>query len=234
MYQKFFAEFIGTCVLVLMGCGSAVIAGKMAQAGAPAGIGILGIAIAFGIAVLIMSYTIGPISGCHINPAVTVSMLVAGKIKILDSITYIFAQFSGATAGAIILYLLVMGEPAGMSGEWGLGANGWGAGYLGEYSTLAAFTGEVVFSFLFLFVIHAVTSTKDNSNMAGVVIGLSLVLIHLVSIPITGTSVNPARSFGPAILDGGKALRQLWLFMIAPVAGGVLAALYWKMVFEKR
>ena len=230
--KKQLAEFIGTFSLVLFGCGTAVIAGT-AESG-PAGVGLLGIAFAFGLAVVVMAYAIGPITGCHINPAITVSMLVAGKIKTGDALGYLVAQFLGAIAGAGVLYLLQKGMPGFQIQEWALGSNGWGEGYGGAYSTSSAFISETVFTFLFLFVIFAVTSKLGNSNMAGLAIGLTLVLIHLVSIRITGTSVNPARSLGPAIFAGGKALSQLWLFFAAPLLGGIIAALAWKALFEEK
>ncbi len=235
--KKYLAEFIGTFSLVLFGCGAAVVAGKtipITVADAPTGIGLLGISLAFGFAVVVMAYAIGPISGCHINPAITIAMLVAKKMTIADAIGYIIAQMIGATVAAAALMAIQKGAPGFSMGEWALGSNGWGPGYLGNYTTTAAFITEALLTFLFLFVIFATTSKLGNSNMAGLAIGLTLVLIHLVAIPITGTSVNPARSFGPAILAGGKALQQLWLFMIAPVVGAVLAALVWRGVFETK
>lgn len=233
--KKYLAEFIGTFSLVLFGCGAAVVAGKsipITVADAPAGIGLLGIALAFGFAVVVMCYAIGPISGCHINPAITIAMLVAKKISFTDTIGYIIAQLAGATLAALVLLEIQKGAPGFAMGEWALGSNGWGPGYLGSYTTVAAFITETLLTFLFLFVIFATTSKLGNSNMAGLAIGLTLVLIHLVAIPITGTSVNPARSFGPAILAGGKALGQLWLFIIAPILGGIIAALVWRGLFE--
>jgi aquaporin Z len=215
--KKLFAEFIGTFSLVLFGCGAAVVAGV--SSGGPDGIGLLGISLAFGLAVVVMAYAIGPISGCHINPAITVSMLVAGKIKAGDAMGYIIAQVAGATAAAGVLYLIQKGMPDFVFGEYALGSNGWGAGYGGGYSTTSAFITEA--------------SKQGNSTMAGLAIGLTLVLIHLVAIPITGTSVNPARSFGPAIFAGGEALKQIWLFIAAPLAGGILAAVTWKWLFDK-
>lgn len=236
--KKYLAELIGTFALVLFGCGAAVVDGKTIPAtvlpDAPLGVGILGIAFAFGLTVVVMAYAIGPISGCHINPAITIAMLVAGKLSGKDALGYIVAQLIGATIGSAVLYAFIQGSP-GFSGvpEYGLGANGWGPGYLGGYSTMSAFLTEAILTFLFLFVIFATTSRFGNSTMAGLAIGLTLVLIHLVAIPITGTSVNPARSFGPAIFAGGKALGQLWLFIVAPVIGGILAALVWMNVFDK-
>src|SRR6201996_2526281 len=237
--KKYLAELIGTFALVLFGCGAAVVDGKTIPAAvlpdAPLGIGMLGIALAFGLAVVAMAYAIGPISGCHINPAITIAMLVAGKISGKDTVGYIVAQLIGATIASSILYALLKGSPGFTAvPEWGLGANGWGPGYLGGYSTASAFLAEAVLTFLFLFVIFGTSSRFGNSSMAGLAIGLTLVLIHLVAIPITGTSVNPARSFGPAVFAGGKALQQLWLFLIAPVVGGIAAALVWHGIFEPK
>ena len=229
--KKLGAEFIGTFSLVLFGCGSAVIAGT-SRVG-PGGIGLLGISIAFGFAVVAMAYAIGGISGCHINPAVTIGVLTAGKMTVRDAIGYIIAQCLGAILGAAVLYLIAVGRPGFTMPEWGLGANGWGEGYLGNYNTLSAFVIEVVMTFLFIFVILATTSRFGNSAMAGLAIGVTLMLIHLVTIPVTGTSVNPARSLGPALLTGGRALAQLWLFVVAPIGGAVIAAMAWKLGFEK-
>ena len=225
--KKYLAELIGTMALVLFGCGAAVISGGNVDGG-PAGLGLLGISLAFGFAVVAMAYTIGGISGCHINPAITIAMLIAGKISTQDAVGYIVAQLIGATVGAAILGIIASGHPNSF------GANGWGEGYLGNYSTTAAFVTEAVLTFLFLYVIFNVTSKHGNSNMAGLAIGITLVLIHLVAIPITGTSVNPARSFGPAIFAGGKALSQLWLFIAAPIVGAVAAAIVWKLTGEDK
>jgi aquaporin Z len=229
--KKYFAELIGTFSLVFLGCGAAVISGIMAAG--PNGIGVLGIAIAFGFSVVAMAYAIGGISGCHINPAVTIGVLVAGKIEFKDAIGYIVAQCIGAILGSAVLYLILAGKPDFVMQEWGLGANGWGPGYLKEYNVVSAFLIEAVMTFLFLFVILATTSKYGNGAMAGLAIGVTLMLIHLVAIPVTGTSVNPARSLGPALFAGGKALMQLWLFIVAPIIGAVIAALVWKMGFEK-
>jgi aquaporin Z len=229
--KKYAAEFIGTFSLVLFGCGSAVIAAISATG--PMGIGLLGIAIAFGFAVVAMAYAIGGISGCHINPAVTIGVLTAGKMTGKDAIGYIIAQCLGAILGAAVLYLIAVGRPGFIMPEWGLGANGWGEGYLGNYNTLSAFVIEAVMTFLFIFVILGTTSKFGNSAMAGLAIGVTLMLIHLVTIPVTGTSVNPARSLGPALFSGGKALAQLWLFIVAPIIGAIIAALVWKLGFDK-
>jgi aquaporin Z len=180
-----------------------------------------------------MAYAIGGISGCHINPAVTIGVLTAGKMTVKDAIGYIIAQCLGAILGAAVLYLIVSGRPGFTMPEWGLGSNGWGDGYLGNYNILSAFVIEGVMTFLFIFVILGTTSKFGNSAMAGLAIGVTLMLIHLVTIPVTGTSVNPARSLGPALFAGGKALAQLWLFFVAPIAGAVIAALVWKFGFDK-
>ncbi|MBN1198574.1 MAG: aquaporin Z [Bacteroidales bacterium] len=229
--KKYAAEFIGTFSLVFFGCGSAVIAGVSASG--PSGIGLLGVSIAFGFALVVMAYTIGGISGCHINPAVTIGFLTAGKMETKEAVWYIIAQFLGGILGSAVLYLIMIGRPGFVMGEWALGANGWGPGYLGEYDTLSALVIEVIMTFIFIFVILGTTSKFGNGIMAGLAIGASLMLIHLVAIPVTGTSVNPARSLGPALFAGGKALVQLWLFFVAPVAGAILAALAWKFGFEK-
>ena len=230
--KKFVAEFIGTFSLVLFGCGSAVIAGNAAVG--PAGIGLLGISVAFGFAVVAMAYAIGGISGCHINPAVTIGVLTAGKMETKEAISYIVAQILGAISGAGVLYLIASGKPGFVMPEWGLGANGWGEGYLGGYNTASAFLIETVMTFLFVFVILGTTSKFGNGAMAGLAIGVTLMLIHLVAIPVTGTSVNPARSIGPALFSGGKAIAQLWLFIVAPILGAILGAFVWKFVFEKK
>jgi aquaporin Z len=229
--KKYIAELIGTFSLVLFGCGSAVIAG-ISQTG-PSGIGLLGIAIAFGFAVVAMAYAIGGISGCHVNPAVTIGVLTAGKMSVKDAVGYIISQCIGAILGAFVLYLILKGKPGWQPGEWAYGSNGWGEGYLGAYNTASAFLIETVMTFLFIFVILGTTSRFGNGVMAGLAIGVTLMLIHLVTIPVTGTSVNPARSLGPALFAGGKALEQLWLFIVAPIIGAIIAALVWKFGFDK-
>jgi aquaporin Z len=228
--SKYIAELIGTMVLVLMGCGSAVIAG----ADGTTGVGLLGISFAFGLSVVSMAYAIGPISGCHINPAISVAMTVAGKLPSKDLIGYVVAQVIGAILGAGILYVIVSNHPGFEMKPWALGSNGFGTGYLGEYNLLAAFLAETIFTFIFLLVIFGSThGLNPNGGFAGLAIGLSLVLIHIVGIKVTGVSVNPARSIGPAIFAGGEALAQVWLFIVAPILGGVIAAVVWKSVFER-
>lgn len=230
---KFVSELIGTFGLVLFGCGAAAVAGMDTAAGL-SGLGLLGISIAFGLSVVVFAYAIGGISGCHINPAVTIGMLVKGNISLKDSVYYIVAQLLGALLGAFVLQQILSGQIAGFNpGEWAYGSNGWGEGYQNGYNTTAAFLTEAVLTFLFLFVIFGATSKWGNGGMAGLAIGLTLVLIHLVAIPVTGTSVNPARSFGPALLAGGVALNQLWLFIVAPLVGATVAAGLWKVLDQK-
>ena len=220
--RKYAAELLGTFVLVLMGVGSAVFAGPS--------IGLMGVSFAFGLSLLVMVYAIGGVSGCHINPAVTISMLVAGKIKAKDAIMYIVFQCVGGVLGAAAVYAIALGNPNfSPSGNF-LAANGYAEGSPFGYSLISCFVAEILFTFLFLLVIHGSTSEKAPKGFAGLSIGLSLVLIHLVSIPVTNTSVNPARSLGPAVFVGGDALVQLWMFWVAPIIGGVLAALVWQFI----
>ena len=223
--KKYIAELIGTFALVLIGCGSAVIAGKY--------VGFLGIAFAFGLTLLAMVYAIGKISGCHVNPAVSIAMLVAGKMKGKDAIFYIIAQCVGAIIAAAILMAIATGQPGYTVAAGGLGQNGYGAQSPAGYSMLACLVAEIVLTALFLFVIFGSTSRKAPEGFAGLSIGMSLVLIHIVGIPITGTSVNPARSLGPAVFVGGAALSQLWLFWVAPIVGAIIAAVIWKYAFDK-
>ncbi|MGN0021050.1 MAG: MIP family channel protein [Sphingobacterium hotanense] len=231
--SKFIAELIGTFGLVLFGCGAAAIAGgdTLTQT---SGLGLLGISLAFGFSVVVFAYAIGGISGCHINPAVTIGVLVSGRISFKDAIVYIIAQLIGALIGAFVLKTVLSGQLAGFSaGEWAFGSNGWGKGYQNEYNMTAAFITETVLTAVFLFVILATTSKVGNGTMAGLAIGFTLVLIHLFAIPITGTSVNPARSFGPAVLAGGQALSQLWLFFAAPILGAIIGAILWKVTYTE-
>jgi aquaporin Z len=220
------AEFIGTFALVFFGCGAVVIAGMGTGATA---IDVLGIAFAFGLAIVAMAYGIGPISGCHVNPAVSFGIFVAGRMTMSDLISYAIAQILGAIAGAIVLYIILSGKSAGWTG--GLGQNGWGAGYLGQYNLLSALIFEIVATFLFLVCILGVTQRDSPTQLAGLAIGLTLVAIHIVGINVTGVSVNPARSLGPAIVGMGTnpgALGQVWLFIIAPLIGAGIAGFLFK------
>lgn len=224
--KKSVAEFIGTFALVFFGCGAAVIAGMGTGA---TSIDILGIAAAFGLSIVAMAYGIGMISGCHLNPAVSFGVLMAGRMTIGEFIQYVIAQVLGAIAAALVLYIILSGKAAGWSG--GLGQNGWGAGNFGEYNLLSALVFEVVATFLFLVCILGVTQKGAPSQFAGLAIGLTLVAIHLVGINITGTSVNPARSIGPALVGAATnpaALGQLWLFIVAPLIGAAAAGLLFK------
>jgi aquaporin Z len=220
------AEFIGTFALVFFGCGAAVIAG---MGTGPTAIDVLGIAFAFGLAIVAMAYGIGPISGCHVNPAVSFGVLVAGRMTMSDFISYVIAQVLGALAGAIVLYIILSGKSAGWTGA--LGQNGWGPGYNGEYNLLSAFIFEVVATFLFLVCILGVTQKGSPTQFAGLAIGLTLVAIHIGGINVSGVSVNPARSLGPAIVGMGAkpaALGQVWLFIIAPLIGAGIAGFLFK------
>ncbi len=211
---KFVAEFVGTLTLVLFGCGAAVLGGEH--------VGQLGIALAFGFAIVAMAYGIGPVSGCHVNPAVSLAVFVAGRMEAKEMVLYWVAQLLGALAGATILAVLAGGTALG------LGQNGWGPGYLGEYSLQAALVFEIVMTALFVIVILGSTGPKANAAFAGLAIGITLAVIHIVGIQVTGVSVNPARSFGPAVLVGGPALEQLWLFFVAPAIGAILGALLFR------
>jgi len=219
--KRYLAELIGTMVLVLMGCGSAVIAGYYN--------GNLGVAFAFGIAVLAMVYAIGGISGCHINPAISISMWVANKISAKDTVFYVVFQCVGAIIGAGILYAIAVGTPSFNLSSTGLGQNGYGSVSPGGYSLPSILIAEIVFTFIFVLVFLGSTHERVPKGFAGLSIGLSFVLIYLVALPIDGASVNPARSLGPAIFVGGTALTQLWLFWVAPIIGGIVAALVWRV-----
>ncbi|MBO9580576.1 MAG: aquaporin Z [Sphingobium sp.] len=223
MLQKLGAEFIGTAWLVLGGCGSAVLAAAFPQLG----IGFVGVALAFGLTVVTMAYAIGHVSGCHLNPAVSVGLWAGGRFPIGDLPGYIIAQVLGGITGAGILYAIASGH-VGFDLGGGFASNGYAEHSPGGYSLAAAFICEVVMTFAFLFVIMGATHGNAPRGFAPLAIGLCLTLIHLISIPVTNTSVNPARSTGPAILVGGWALQQLWLFWLAPLVGGALGGLTYR------
>lgn len=212
------AEFLGTFWLVLGGCGSAVLAAAIANVG----IGYVGVSLAFGLTVLTMAYAIGHISGCHLNPAVTIGLWTGKRFPVSDVIPYIVAQVVGAIAGAGVLYLIASGA-TGFTTSTGFAANGYGANSPGGYTLTAAITAEVVLTFMFLIVILGSTDKRAPKGLAPIAIGFCLTLIHLISIPVTNTSVNPARSTGPAIFVGGWAIKQLWLFWVAPIVGAAIA-----------
>jgi aquaporin Z len=218
--KKYVAELIGTFILVFSACGSAIFANNA--------IGNLGISFAFGLSLLVLIYTIGSISGCHINPAVSISMLVTGKLSVKDTVLYVLFQCVGAIIGAGVLYGIASGIPTYDINRHGLAQNSYA---INSNSLLAvAFVAEVVCTFIFILVIHGATSKKAPKGFAGIAIGLALTLVHLFLIPITNASVNPARSLGPALFVGGLALEQLWLFWVAPIIGGLLAAVVWKII----
>lgn len=215
MVKRFSAELVGTMVLVLFGCGAAVLG--------PAPFDQLAVSLAFGFAIVAMAYGIGPVSGCHVNPAVSLAAFVAGRMSAKDMLVYWAAQFIGALIGAFLLSLIAK------TGMANLGQNGWGPGYLGEYGMHAALIFEVVMTAIFVVVILGVSGDKGHGPFAGVAIGITLAVIHIVGIQVTGVSVNPARSFGPAVLAGGTAISQLWLFIVAPAVGAVLGALLFRL-----
>jgi len=216
MIKKFAAELIGTAVLVFFGCGAAVLAGFDV-------VGQLGIALAFGFAIIAMAYGIGPVSGCHVNPAVSLGVFAAGRMSAKDMVIYWIAQFIGAVIGAMILGAMAK------TGFTQLGQNGFDAGSPGGYSLHAALIFEIVATAIFVIAILGVTGAKGHGAFAGVSIGITLAAIHIVGIQVTGVSVNPARSFGPAILAGGQALSQLWVFIVAPLVGAVLGGLLFRL-----
>lgn len=224
--NKLIAEFIGTFTLVLFGCGAATIAGLATGVTA---IDVLGISFAFGLAIVAMAYGIGPVSGCHVNPAVSFGVFIAGRMSGAEFVGYVIAQILGALAGAAMLYLIMSGKASGWTG--GLGQNGWGTGYLGEYNMVSALVFEAIATFLFLVCILGVTQEGAPTHMAGIATGLTLVVIHIVGINVTGVSVNPARSIGPAIVGmetNANAVSQLWLFIVAPLIGAGVAGVMFR------
>ena len=226
--RRLAAEFIGTFWLVLGGCGSAVLAAAFPQLG----IGFAGVALAFGLTLLTMVYTIGGISGCHINPAVTVGLWAGNRFKGSDVIPYIIMQVIGGIVAAAVLYVIASGK-AGFSLSGGFASNGYGEHSPGGYPLSSALVCELVMTFMFLLVILGSTDKRAPAGFAGISIGLVLTLIHLISIPVTNTSVNPARSTGPAIFVGGWALSQLWLFWVAPIIGALVAGVFYRWLFAE-
>ncbi|WP_298439633.1 aquaporin Z [uncultured Ferrimonas sp.] len=223
MTNKFAAEFIGTLWLVLGGCGSAVLAAAFPDVG----IGLLGVSLAFGLTVLTMAFAIGHISGCHLNPAVSLGLWSGGRFSSAELLPYILAQVLGGISGAGLLYIIASGQ-VGFDASAGFAANGYGEHSPGGYSMMAALVAEVVMTFMFLIIILGATDKRAPAGLAPVAIGLGLTLIHLISIPITNTSVNPARSTGVALFQGDWAINQLWLFWLAPIAGAILAGVAYR------
>lgn len=227
MTKRLLAEFLGTFLLVFGGCGSAVLAAAFPEVG----IGLLGVSLAFGLTVLTMAYAVGGISGGHFNPAVSVGLLVAGRFEAKDLLSYVVAQLLGAVAAAAVLYLIVSGK-SDFTSVGGFASNGYGAASPGGYSLVSALAIEIVLTFFFLIIILGATSGRVPAGFAPIAIGLALTLIHLVSIPVTNTSVNPARSTGVALFAEGPALAQLWLFWVAPIVGAAIAGAVYRSMFE--
>ncbi len=227
-FRKYIAEFIGTAVLVVGGCGTAVSINTITSQHAPipTAATIIMISLAFGLSIVAMAYSIGNVSGCHINPAVSLGVLINGGMSVKDFCGYVIAQLLGATAGAAGLFLTFGGKS--------LGANGYGAASALHVGFKGAFVVEVILTFIFVLTILGVTSKTENGKIAGLVIGLTLVFVHLIGIPFTGTSVNPARSFGPAIFQGGDALAQLWVFIVAPLVGAAIAAIVHRFILNAK
>jgi aquaporin Z len=224
------AEFLGTFWLVLGGCGSAVIAAAFPQVG----IGLLGVSLAFGLTVLTMAYAIGHVSGCHLNPAVSVGLVAGGRFPAGELLPYVIAQVAGAIVAAFVLSVIASGKPGFDLVASGFAANGYADHSPGNYSLVAALVAEVVMTFMFLMIILGSTDKRAPAGFAPIAIGLGLTLIHLISIPVTNTSVNPARSTGPALFVGGWALGQLWLFWVAPIVGAALAGIGYRALFEEK
>jgi aquaporin Z len=224
------AEFLGTFWLVLGGCGAAVISAGFPQVG----IGLLGVSLAFGLTVLTMAYAIGHVSGCHLNPAVSIGLVAGGRFPAGELLPYIIAQVAGAIVAAFVLSVIAGGKPGFDLVASGFAANGYGEHSPGQYSLAASFVSEVVMTFMFLMIILGSTDKRAPAGFAPIAIGLGLTLIHLISIPVTNTSVNPARSTGPALFVGGWAIGQLWLFWIAPILGAALAGVGYRALFEER
>jgi aquaporin Z len=227
--KKLAAEFIGTFWLVFGGCGAAVLDAAFPQLG----IGFLGVAFAFGLTVMTMVYCIGHISGAHLNPAVSVGLAVSKRFPAAELAPYVIAQVLGGILGSAVLYIIASGKEGFQLGG-GFASNGYGLHSPGGYSLLACFVAEVVLTFMFVLIIHGATDRRAPAGFAGIAIGLGLTLIHLVGIPVTNTSVNPARSTGPAVFVGGWAIHQLWLFWLAPIIGGAIAGLVYSGLFQER
>jgi aquaporin Z len=223
--RKLAAEFLGTAILVIFAVGVATLSFGFKLTGASVSAGVLATAVAFGLTVLALAYTIGPISGCHVNPAVTMGFLASGRMSLEEAVGYWFAQFAGGIVGALVLWGIFATSPIYSRTAVGLGTDGYGANSMVGINAGGAFLAEVVLTFLFVFVVLGATSKLGAPGFAGLAIGLSLTVVHLIGIPLTGTSVNPARSLGPALIVGHDALKQVWVFILAPLVGGAVAAL---------
>jgi aquaporin Z len=231
MMRKFAAEMLGTGLLVFFGVGVATLMFGFKFDGGSVAAGVVATALAFGLVLLALAYTLGPISGCHVNPAVTIGALLAGRLPLVEAVGYWVAQFVGGILGALLLWAMFNTSPLYSTSRTGLGTNGWGAASDIHIGAGGAFLAEVVLTTLFVFVILGVTSRLGNAATAAMTIGLTLSVVHLIGIPIDGTSVNPARSLGPALIVGGTALTQVWLFIVAPLVGGIVAAVLHRLVY---
>lgn len=227
--KKYLAEFLGTAILVLFGCGTAVFCGGLSGGTGNGALGVVAIALAFGLSIVAGAYSIGHVSGCHVNPAVSLAMFINGKLGLIDLIGYIISQIAGAFAGSGLL-LLISKETS----STGFGTNGYGELSSVGISMTGAIVVEIVLTFVFVLTILGVTSSEKYSSVAGIVIGLTLTFVHIIGIPLTGTSVNPARSLAPAVLEGGTALDQVWVFLVAPLAGAALAGIIFKFLFKPK
>jgi aquaporin Z len=231
--RSLLAEMLGTAILVFFAVGTATLTFGFKITGSSTSAGVVATALAFGLVLLGLVYAIGPISGCHVNPAVTIGFLVSRRISLFDAVGYVAAQVAGALGGAGALYAVVRQVPGYSTATTGLGTDGYGAKSLVHLSGDGAFVAEIILTFLFVFVILAVTRRAANATVAGLVIGLTLTLVHIIGIPLTGTSVNPARSLGPAVIVAGQALSQLWLFIAAPLIGGICAGIVYLVFYPK-
>lgn len=227
--KKYIAEFLGTLTLVFFGCGTAVVCGGFTGGAGGGYLGVAAIALAFGLAIVAAAYAIGDISGCHVNPAVSLAVFINGKMSVTDFVGYVISQIAGAFAGSGILYAIVNNSDIKMA----YGSNGFDKLSGTGLNMTGAFVVEVVLTFVFIMTILGVTRTEKTSNLAGIVIGLTLTFVHLIGIPLTGTSVNPARSLSPAVFEGGEALSQVWLFIVAPFVGAIIAGFAHKFLFAE-
>jgi aquaporin Z len=232
--RKLAAELLGTAVLVFFGVGVATLMFGFHLDGGSVAAGIVATALAFGLVVLALVYTIGPISGCHVNPAITIAFVSSGRMRLSEALGYWIAQFAGGILGALALWAVLSGSPHYSRKVTGLGTNGWGSHSIIGLNLGGAFAAEVILTFLFVLVVLSATSHLASAGFAGLAIGMGLAVVHLVGIALTGTSVNPARSLGPALIVGGEALDQVWLFIVAPPIGGIAAALTWKGLVTER
>jgi aquaporin Z len=232
--RKLAAELLGTALLVFFGVGAATLSFGFKLDGGSTAAGVVATALTFGLVLLALVYTIGPVSGCHVNPAVTIGFVVSKRIDFSEAVGYWIAQFVGGILGALALWAVFSGSPQYSRKTTGLGTDGWGAHSIIGLNAGGAFAAEVILTLLFVLVVLSATSHVASAGFAGLAIGMALAMVHLVGIPLTGTSVNPARALGPALIVGGDALRQVWLFIVAPLVGGIIAALVWLTLVVER